>query len=74
MKSINIDEVVKDNTARFSYYIDNALYFTIPYNGKEYKFPIYLDMDKASFVNEYEAIDLIEYIRQSIENGTFVQA
>ncbi len=40
---MNIKDIVKDNTARFSYWRSNVMYYTLPYDGKPYKFPIYLD-------------------------------
>lgn len=74
---INIKDIVKDNTARFSYWRSNVMYYTLPYDGKPYKFPIYLDPEDigtASLLSEYKAITLMRYIREAIEEGTFVPA
>ncbi len=70
---VNIKEVVKDNTVRFSYLRAGVAYYSVDVKGTEYTFPIRLDSDlgEATLLAEDKAIFFMRYIRKALEKNEF---
>ena len=73
---MKILDIVKDNTAMFSFYRNGFLYYdVIDSAGKPIcNFPIDItdkkDIGSATFSNKYKALHLMHYIRKAFEEGT----
>jgi hypothetical protein len=73
---MKISELVKGNKARFSYYRDGNMYYDVvtPDERTLARFPIDMtnreDIGNATFNCEHKAIELMRYIRKSIEGET----
>ena len=75
---MNIKELVKDNTAKFSCYRCGVLYYDVIKNGKAIcMFPIDITDSKeigaATFSAEYKAITLMRYIRKAIDDKSLIK-
>lgn len=71
---MNLTEIVKNNIARFNYYRQGFAYYEVIVKGHKYIFPVSLgDLAGASIFAEMKAITLMRYIRQAIEDGSFVK-
>jgi hypothetical protein len=71
----SIKEIVKNNTARFSFYRSGNIFFTVEVSGETYQFPVSLeDIGGATLTVEFKAITLMRYIRKAVADGTFVPA
>ena len=74
---MDIKDIVKDNTVRFLRYRKGVAYYTVrvPSENARYAFPVPLDdIGDATLEAEDKAILFMRYIRQAIEDGTFVRA
>jgi hypothetical protein len=70
---MTISQIVKHNTAVFSYYRNNVVFYEIVVNNKVYMFPISLeDVAGCSLFREVKAITLMRWIRKALEDQTFV--
>jgi hypothetical protein len=69
-----LTNIVKGNTANFSFYNDDKLFYVILSAEYRYEFPIDLtdkdDIGDAKFEASYNAIMLMRYIRKAIANQT----
>ena len=72
---LNIKQIVKNNTAMFSFYRSGNIFYTVEVNGETYHFPVSLeDIGGATLTAEFKAITLMRYIRKAVADGTFVRA
>lgn len=72
---IDIKTIVKNNTARFSFYRLGNMFYNVTVDGIEFTFPVSLeDIGGASLFPEEKAITLMRYIRKALAAGTFVSA
>ena len=72
---MDIMSIVKNNTARFSFYRMGNLFYNVTVDGIEYSFPVPLeDIGGATLTAEFKAITLMRYIRKALADGTFVKA
>lgn len=68
-----ITEIVKGNTANFSYYRAGVMYYSILVEDLTYTFPVYLDdIGDATLNNQEKAIMLMRYVRRAISDETIV--
>lgn len=68
-----LKNVVKNNVATFSFYRQGYAYYEIVYNGSVYNFRVEIkDLDTATLLKEHKAIELMRYIRKSMEDEAFV--
>lgn len=73
--TLSIKQIVKGNTARFSFYRSGNIFYTVEVNGVIYQFPVSLDdIGGATLTAEFKAITLMRYIRKALADGTFVKA
>jgi len=71
----SIKQVVKNNTARFSFYRCGNIFYTVEIENEIYQFPVSLeDIGGATLTAEFKAITLMRYIRKALADGTFVRA
>ena len=71
---LDIKTIVKDNKAMFWYYRQQHCYYVIYVENVPYVFPIPLDdIADATLNAEEKAIHLMRYIRQALEDKTFVR-
>ncbi|HLB87652.1 MAG: hypothetical protein AUH86_22905 [Acidobacteria bacterium 13_1_40CM_4_58_4] len=74
-ENMNIKRIVKNNTARFSFYRAGYMYFEVAVDGQLYRFPVSLeDLGTATLLAEHKAITLMRYIRKALQDHTFVKA
>jgi hypothetical protein len=72
---LSIKQIVKNNTARFSFYRSGNIFYTVEVDGGNYQFPVSLeDIGGATLTAEFKAITLMRYIRKAVADGTFVRA
>lgn len=72
---MNIKTIVKNNTARFSFYRAGYMYYELTVGGQDFRFPVSLeDLGTATLLAEHKAITLMRYIRKALEDHTFVKA
>lgn len=72
---VNIKQIVKNNSARFSFYRAGYMYYEVRVDGQAYRFPVSLeDLGTATLLAEHKAITLMRYIRKALEDHTFVKA
>lgn len=66
------DIVAKGNSARFSYYRDGNLFYTVEVGGKTYAFPVPIEDTKGgTFLAEHKAVNLMRWIRKALDDRTF---
>lgn len=72
---LNIRDIVKNNYVKFSLYRKGYLYYDILLDdGRTFTFPVPLDdIGDATFLKTHKAITLMRYIRQAIDDGTFIE-
>jgi hypothetical protein len=71
---VNIKDIVKHNTAVFSFLRAGYAYYNVTVDGVVYEFPVSLeDIGTASLFAEMKAITLMRYIRKALEDQTFVR-
>jgi hypothetical protein len=71
----SVKQIVKNNTARFSFYRSGNVFYTVEVSGQTYQFPVSLeDIGGATLTAEFKAITLMRYIRKALGDGTFVKA
>jgi hypothetical protein len=71
----SVKEIVKNNTARFSFYRSGNIFYTVEVSGKTYQFPVSLeDIGGATLTAKFKAITLMRYIRKALADGTLVGA
>jgi len=73
---VNIKNIVKNNTAKFSFYRAGYMYYevVVVVDGQAYRFPVSLeDLGTATLLVEHKAITLMRYIRKALEDHTFVK-
>ena len=74
MLTVNIKNIVKNNTAKFSFYRAGHMYYEVIVDGQAYRFPVSLeDLGTATLLVEHKAITLMRYIRKALEDHTFVR-
>jgi hypothetical protein len=74
-KNMNIKHIVKNNTARFSFYRAGYMYFEVAVDGQLSRFPVSLeDLGTATLFAEHKPITLMRYIRKALQDHTFVKA
>jgi hypothetical protein len=78
-ETINMKQLVKKNTATFSHYRNQHVFYNIGYEGRTFQFPICVDATDESYdignatLNGTEkAMTLMRYMRKAIANNTFV--
>ena len=70
-----VKQIVKNNTARFSFYRSGYIFYTVDVGGEIYQFPVSLeDIGGATLTAEFKAITLMRYIRKALADGTFVRS
>lgn len=69
-----ITNIVKGNTAKFTHYHEDKLFYEIFSAEYRYEFPIDItdknDIGDAKFEASYNAITLMRYLRKAIANQT----
>ena len=71
----SIKEIVKNNTAGFSFYRSGNIFYSVEVSGETYQFPVSLeDIGGATLTAEFKAITLMRYIRKAVADRTFVRA
>jgi hypothetical protein len=73
---VDIKEIVKDNFVTFAKYRQGFAYYTVrvPSEGVDYTFPVPLsDIGDATLLAKDKALVFMRYIRQALEDGTFVK-
>ena len=71
---MDIKNIVKNNTARFSFYRAGYCYYDVIVDGFSYSFPVSVeDLGQATITAEMKAITLMRYIRKALENQTFIK-
>jgi hypothetical protein len=72
---VNIKNIIKNNTARFSFCRAGYMYYDVAVDGQLYRLPVSLeDLGTATLLAEPKAITLMRYIRKALEDYTFVKA
>jgi hypothetical protein len=78
---LKIKDIVKGTTARFSFYRNGNMFYTVPVTHAglgfpvNYQFPVSLeDIGGASLFAEMKSITLMRYIRKALEDKTFTRA
>jgi hypothetical protein len=72
---MNIKTIVKNNTARFSFYRAGHMYYEVTVEGQTFRFPVSVeDLGTATLLAEHKAITLMRYIRKAVADRTFVKA
>jgi len=72
---LSIKEIVKNNTARFSFFRTGNMFYNVTVSGTTYCFPVPIDdIGGATLFAEFKAITLMRYIRKALADGTFVKA
>jgi hypothetical protein len=75
MAAPSLKQIVKDNLARFSFYRNGLMFYTVDLEGTTYQFPVSLeDVGGATLTAEFKAITLMRYVRKALADGTFVRA
>lgn len=75
METKDLGRIVKNNTAKFSFFRAGILYYVIDVDGITYSFAVPADdLGGASVMAEHKAITLMRYIRKALEDETFVRA
>lgn len=70
---MNIKDIVKDNTVYFLYYRQMYFYYGVDVGEQKFSFPINIrDLAGATLLAEEKAIMYMRYIRQAMEEGTFI--
>ena len=75
-KRMEIKEIVKDNVVRFAKYRKGYAYYAVrvPSEDANYTFPVPLsDIGDATLLATDKALVFMRYIRQALEDGTFVR-
>jgi hypothetical protein len=73
---MEIKEIVKDNVVRFAKYRKGYAYYAVrvPSEDTNYTFPVPLsDIGDATLLATDKALVFMRYIRQALEDGTFVK-
>ena len=74
---MDIKEIVRDNTVHFTKYRQGHAYYTVrvPSENADYMFPVPLaDIGDATLLATDKAMVFMRYIRQAIEDKTFIKA
>ena len=74
---MDIKEIVKDNEVSFAKYRQGYAYYTVRVRseGADYMFPVPLsDIGDATLLAKDKALVFMRYIRQSLQDGTFIKA
>lgn len=72
---MTITEIVKDNQVEFSFYRAGNFYYRIKVKEAYYLFPVPIDdIGQATLLASDKAIMFMRYIRQALENQTFISA
>ena len=74
---MDIKEIVKDNEVSFAKYRQGYAYYTVrvPSEGVNYIFPVPLsDIGDATLLAKDKALVFMRYIRQALQDGTFIKA
>lgn len=73
--ALMLKQIVKDNSATFSFYRTGNMFYNVTVDGIIYMFPVSLeDIGGASLFAYEKAITLMRYIRKALADGTFVKA
>jgi hypothetical protein len=71
---LKVLSIVKNNTAKFLFYRNNIVYYSIIVEEQEYYFPVPLDdLGGATVFAEEKAITLMRYIKKALQDQTFVK-
>jgi hypothetical protein len=73
---MDIKDIVKNNEVAFAKYRQGVAYYTVrvPTDGVEYMFPVPLsDIGDATLLAKDKALVFMRYIRQALQDGTFVK-
>jgi hypothetical protein len=73
---MDLKEIVKDNEVRFARYRQGNAYYTVrvPSENSNYTFPVPLsDIGDATLLATDKALVFMRYIRQALQDGTFVK-
>ena len=75
----SIKDIVKNNTAEFSFFRNGIAYYTVSFHGfaedEKYIFPVPVeDLQQATIFRTHKAIELMRYIRAALKEGTFVKS
>lgn len=67
---MKLSEIIQKNlTAKFEFYRDKKLYYSIVKDQKKYRFPISIDDSGSGYFNpEMKSVELMRWIRKAIEN------
>lgn len=72
---MNITSIVKNNTVRFARLRHGIAYYIVCVEDRDMQFPVPLaDIGDATLLADDKAIVFMRYIRQAMEDGTFVTA
>ena len=72
---MELKKIVQGTTAKFAFYRQGILYYEVPVDGIDYRFPVPTeDLQGATVMVEEKAITLMRYVRKALADGTFVKA
>lgn len=63
-----IKDMIKDNTVTFAYYRGGELWYSLPYQGSDFLFPVPVsDVGDATMLAQDKAILFMRYIRKHLK-------
>jgi len=72
LDKMNINVVKNNNTVKFEYYSDGALWYSIRDSNNEYTFPIPIEEAKGGlFKRKDKALYFMRFIRKAVKNKTY---
>ena len=70
MQTPTLKDLVKNNRVQFSHYRKGFMYYSVPFEGLTYLFPVPLDdIGDATLLNEDKAMLFMRYIRKALKNN-----
>ena len=67
----NIKEIVKNHIAKFEYFTEGNLFYSVSFDNVKYTFPVNVtdtkDIGNSTILRNYKAITLMRYIRKAME-------
>lgn len=70
---MTIGQLVKDNVCTFSFYRAGFMYYTVPFENKNYRFSIPMDdVGNGTFDKEMKAITLMRWIKKALEGNELI--
>lgn len=71
---MNIKDIIKDNVVTFAMYRNDIFYYNVRYDSKLFLFPVSReDIGNATLKRQDKAILFMRYIREALDNKTFIE-